>query len=168
MNSHQDLRKRVYSDWSVWERDTAKKNIVVSLDISGIFWAGHQGRIFVQESFTRYTRLASCPWGPATAHGVGVLSEMYARYMQYKPLTFDLDLLNGSVQSSISIRIPKIITVGPLAASGTLLTESVIRLILLWMHSFPKGHFMGCEAIRLAAMLKQYHYHYSGIVNGNR
>ncbi len=26
--------------------------------------------------------LASCPWGPATAHGVGLLTEMYAIYME--------------------------------------------------------------------------------------
>ena len=26
-------------------------------------------------------KLASCPWGPATAHGVGLLTEMYAIYM---------------------------------------------------------------------------------------
>ncbi len=27
-------------------------------------------------------KLASCPWGPATAHGVGLLTEMYAIYME--------------------------------------------------------------------------------------
>ena len=27
-------------------------------------------------------RLASCPWGPATAHGVGILTELYVIYME--------------------------------------------------------------------------------------
>ncbi len=27
-------------------------------------------------------KLASCPWGPATAHGVGLLTEMYAIYIE--------------------------------------------------------------------------------------
>ncbi len=31
--------------------------------------------------FPGYELLASCPWGPATAHGVGLLTEMYAIYM---------------------------------------------------------------------------------------
>ena len=28
------------------------------------------------------TTLDSCPWGPATAHGVGILTELYVIYME--------------------------------------------------------------------------------------
>ena len=29
--------------------------------------------------------LASCPWGPATAHGVGMLTELYVIYRKSSP-----------------------------------------------------------------------------------
>ncbi len=29
-----------------------------------------------------HDELSSCPWGPATAHGVGILTELYVIYME--------------------------------------------------------------------------------------
>ncbi len=36
-----------------------------------------------QNVFVRnFVLLASCPWGPATAHGVGILTKLYVIYME--------------------------------------------------------------------------------------
>ncbi len=48
-------------------------------------------------------RLASCPWGPVTANGVDLLTEIYVIY--------------------IESHIPKIMPIGPLAAAGEVATH---------------------------------------------
>ena len=48
---------------------------------------------------------ASCPWGPATAHGVGTLTEMDVIYMER------------------SIYMPKFRSIGLLAAAGEVVTH---------------------------------------------
>ncbi len=36
-------------------------------------------------NIVKHSLLASCPWGPATAHGVSLLTEMYAMSMATYP-----------------------------------------------------------------------------------
>ena len=50
-------------------------------DFSDI-WMYHSRLVRVQGTTLSNSLLASCPWGPATAHGVGLLTEMYAIYME--------------------------------------------------------------------------------------
>ena len=49
--------------------------------------------------------LASCPWGPVTANGVDLLTEMYVIYIER------------------NTHIPKFRPVGPLAAAGERVTD---------------------------------------------
>ncbi len=63
--------------------------------------------------------LAICPWGPATAHGVGILTELYVIYIERNAShrttaqCFGLELFPN---------IPKIMSIGPLAAAGEVVT----------------------------------------------
>ena len=69
-------------------------------------------------------KLASCPSGPVTAHGVGILTEMHVIYIERYIL-------------------PKIMSIGPLATTGEAVTDArkarkYIRICLwynrLWHH----------------------------------
>ena len=56
------------------------------------------------------SELASCPWGPVTANGVDLLTEIYAIYME-------------AHTSHPASRIPKIMSIGPSAAAGEVATH---------------------------------------------
>ncbi len=60
-----------------------------------------------------HKRLASCPWGPATANGVGILTELYVIYTA----------------------MPKIMSIGPLATAGEVVTNGHIN-----GHTDEKNH----------------------------
>ncbi len=49
----------------------------LSPDLSELFqYTISEGEVFFIAVFRKNIRLASCPWGPATANGVGILTEM--------------------------------------------------------------------------------------------
>ncbi len=43
---------------------------------------GNSFIIIFTHLLSNHSILASCPWGPATAHGVGILTELYAIYVE--------------------------------------------------------------------------------------
>ena len=58
------------------------------------------------ENTLRNTKLASCLWGPATAHGEGLLTEMYVIYME-------------------TCTSHRTMSVGPMAAAGEAVTDAM-------------------------------------------
>ncbi len=66
-------------------------------------------------------KLASCPWGPATAHGVGLLIEMYVIYMETCTSHRAIARCFG-----LGFFMPKIMSVGPTAAAGEAVTDAIM------------------------------------------
>ena len=69
-----------------------------------------------------HKRLASCPWGPATANGVGILTELYVIYTA----------------------MPKIMSIGPLATAGEVVTDGknhrpLLRILAI---QFTESHLV--------------------------
>ena len=78
--------------------------------------------------FVRNMVLASCPWGLATANGMGLLTEMYVTYLvtytsHHGFVTFGPDLSKISMRPPGPSYIPKIMPIGPLASAGEVATH---------------------------------------------
>ena len=65
-------------------------------------------------------KLASCPWRPATAHGVGLLTETYVIYME--TCTSHRAMLRPRSKHTF---MPKIMFVGPTAAAEDAVTDAM-------------------------------------------
>ena len=84
-----------------------------------VFRIGFNRKQILDSNYNIYI-LASCPWGPVTANGVDLLTEMYVIYMERNTSHRAFARCFGLGP----IRILKIRAVGPLSAAGERVTHT--------------------------------------------